>query len=121
MADLALTYSMQDENRKAERTIAEGMNIVATSRAPAHQLANAKLQSALAVSKMRTGHFAESEQLLNCCLNTREKLLMHVHPEIAKTFLALANLREAQGKNRDANSHRQTANEMLAKCFGATS
>lgn len=118
MADLASTYNLQSETRKAERTIDEGLGIVAGSQAPSHRLAKAKLLAALADAKMIDGHHAEAEKVLTKCLEIREKLLVAGHPDIARTYLSIANLRDLQGKQRDAASYRKSADEMLTNCFG---
>lgn len=118
MADLASTYNLQSETRKAERTIDEGLGIVAGSQAPSHRLAKAKLLASLADAKMIDGHHAEAEKVLTECLEIREKLLVAGHPDIARTYLSIANLRDLQGKQRDAASYRKSADEMLTNCFG---
>lgn len=118
MADLASTYNLQSETRKAERTIDEGLGIVAGSQAPSHRLAKAKLLASLADAKMIDGHHAEAENTLRECLEIREKLLVAGHPDIARTYLSIANLRDLQGKQRDAASYRKSADEMLTNCFG---
>ncbi len=118
MAALAFTYSMQSETRKAERTIEEGLKLVTGSDKPALVLAKAKLQASLAEVKMATGHLVEAESLLNESLALRQKLQVPGHPEIARTLLSIAKLKELQGRNRDAAQHRETASEMLNVCFG---
>lgn len=118
MADLGATYCLQSETRKAERTIDEGLKIVNGSQAPSHRLAKAKLLASLADAKMIDGHHAEAEKVLTECLEIREKLLVAGHPDIARTYLSIANLRDLQGKQRDAASYRKSADEMLTNCFG---
>lgn len=117
MAYLASTYCLQSETRKAERSIDEGLKLVSGSQAPSHCLAKATLMAALAEVKIHDGQFTKAEELLKECLNIREKLLVTGHPEIARTLLAIANLKEAQGRSKDATQHRATASEMLTVCF----
>ncbi|MBA3993884.1 MAG: hypothetical protein C0469_10185, partial [Cyanobacteria bacterium DS2.3.42] len=118
MADLASTYNLQSETRKAERITDEGLKLVHGSQAPSHRLAKAKLLASLADAKMIDGHHAEAEKVLTECLEIREKLLVAGHPDIARTYLSIANLRDLQGKQRDAASYRKSADEMLTNCFG---
>ena len=119
MADLSLAYISQSESRMAERTIEEGLKLVEGSKKPSHRLAQAKLRSALAEVKMYSGQYSAAEQLLTESLKTEEELLVPGHPDIAKTYLAMAKLRDLQNKQRDAADYRRTANEMFASCFGA--
>lgn len=121
MADLSLAYISQSESRMAERTIEEGLKLVEGSSRPSHRLAQAKLRSALAEVKIHSGQYSTAEQLLTESLKTEEEILLPGHPDIAKTYLAMAKLKEAQGRGRDATTHRKIAIEMLTKCFGAVS
>ncbi|PZM80452.1 MAG: hypothetical protein DKT66_14430 [Candidatus Melainabacteria bacterium] len=114
MADLALAYSMNSESGKAERTVEEGLRIVQGSDKPSYRLAKAKLLSTWADAKVRSGQLNSAEKLLNESLRIREQLLLPGHPDIARTYLALANLKETQGKQRDAQSYRLSADTMLS-------
>lgn len=118
LADLALVYSMNSESGMAERTVEEGMRIAESSDKPSYRLAKAKLLSNWADSKVRSGQLNSAEKLLNESLQIREQLLLPGHPDIARTYLAVANLKEMQGKQRDAQSYRLSADTMLSnlKC-----
>ena len=118
MADLASAYCVQSEFRMAERTIEEGLKIVEGSNKPSHRLAKAKLRAQLADVKMGMGQLSNAESLLMESLDVREELLPAGHPEIAKTYLSMAKLRDLQGKQRDAIGYRRSAGEMLTNCFG---
>lgn len=113
LGDLANTYSLQSETGSAVKLIDEGLQLVESSTEPSHLLAKAKLQSQLADVRMRAGQLSSAEGLLADSLNVREELLPAGHPEIASTYISLANLRVLQGKDRDAETYRKSAHKML--------
>jgi len=118
MANLASTYTMQSEYRKAENLIDDGLKIVDGSEKPAMELAKATLLFYRAETKMRSGQYSIAEKSLRECLALREKWLLPNHLEIAEAQLAFANLNDHLGKSRDAAQQRQRAAAILKACFG---
>lgn len=116
--NLGYAYFRNGQLEEAERELREGLVYCKKPRSPMQKRIAAHIKSNLGRTLLLMGKLAEAEQLLDECFAERErdKALPH---EMAESHRGIAELREKQGRNEEAELYYRNAIGLYRQFFAS--